>query len=894
MLASAVTESPRPRDGGAGAPDGPGVGDSLYRLAFESNMAPLLFTDRDGLITAANPAFGRLIGRSVDEVIGRRTVEFTFPEDRGVTESSHERLLAGELDEVRYTKRYVHASGRVIDVEVSKSAVRGDDGKVSHFIVAERDVSDVVQRDRFLTLLARVHRLAVVASDRSTLLDDFASALIDPGGFALVWVWSPETGDDVSAPAAIGDRPSVEPLDAVRSSAETRTFDELAATGDQSWRRFAARHGLRSAVAMPVHVGPVNGVVTVFDAQPGAFDDARTRGLEQAVRELELAIAHVDAVGETESALRAANAAYEALTATESALAQSERRFRLAFSENMAPMVFTDVEDRIIDANDAFFELVGRRREEVIGRDSQWITHPEDRELSARGRRRITSGEAEQIHYSKRFIHRTGREVVVDVLKSPVRDDDGQILYFIASELDVTDQRRLAEELLHRALHDPLTGLANRVLFEDRLGQAHERLVRQGGFGAVLLIDLDDFKGVNDTYGHRVGDQLLVGVARRFEMVTRTSDTLGRVGGDEFLYLAENLGSPDEVHAIVQRLLGVLVEPFTFDGLSLEQNATIGVVISTDGDVDATDAIKYADTALYEAKRMRRGHYAVYAPEMLTAAVNRFTLAQSLSRALRSDQLTMHYQPIVSLPNYQVVGFEALMRWESPEEGSVPPSVFIPIAEQSDLIMRLGDFALRHAVRTASTWGANGTYGDQCFVSINLSAVQFRDPGLVPLVRAVLAETGFPAARLLLEITESVAMADLEETRYVVARLGELGVGIALDDFGTGHSSLARLVELQPRMVKVDQTFVRALDDGADHDVLLEAIFTLGHDLGVTMLAEGVETERQLLRLRALGCQLVQGHLFGEPVSDDGVARVLATRPKERLARFEDRSEARR
>lgn len=857
-----------------------------YRVAFERTMAPMFFADACGVITVANDAFARLVGRARLDLVGRRTLEFTHPDDLEAAERAHARLVSGELDAVRYTTRFLHATGRVVEVDVAKSAVRAGDGSIRRFVVSVLDSTDRRRRERSTALLSQVRRLAIVATDATTLLTQFCQLLVDVGGYRLA-TYASASETRIVAPATVVDewpRPEEGPgAEAIATGSAV-----LYGTADHaspSWHRYAERLGLRAAGAVALRVRSEFHAVSVFDDRIDSLSASGLVDLEELVHELELGLTHVSAVAETADALDAARRAYDALAGAEAALADSERRFRLAFSENMAPMAFVGTDDVLIDVNGAFVDMVGRSRDELVGRDTTWITHPDDLGTTEDARIRLVRGEVEQIKYTKRFIHRTGRTVVAEVLKTPVRGDDGRILYFIASDRDITEERQLAKQLLHRALHDPLTGLANRALFEDRLGQARERLVRNGGYGAVLLIDLDDFKGVNDTYGHHVGDRLLVGVARRFELVSRSIDTLGRVGGDEFIYLAEGLSGPDEAAAIAERLLHVLLEPFSLDGLVIEQHATIGVAVYDDGAIDGAECIKRADAAMYEAKRHRRGHYTIFEPAMLASAVHRFTLAQSLSHALRANEVVMHYQPIVSLPTFQVVGFEALMRWNSSREGSIPPSVFIPIAEQSDLIYGLGDFAVRAAVRAAVTWGADGSYGHQCYVSVNLSAAQFRSPGLVPFVRDVLDEVGLRASRLVLEITESVAVADLAETIAVVDRLRAIGVGVALDDFGTGHSSLAHLAELGPQMVKIDRSFVHALES-PNHDVVLDAVFALGEDLGVTMLAEGVETADQLSRLRALGCQLVQGNLVGPPVPEDEVFTQLATRPKERLSRI--------
>jgi len=563
--------------------------------------------------------------------------------------------------------------------------------------------------------------------------------------------------------------------------------------------------------------------------------------------------------------------------ATERARADVELRFRVAFESNMAPMTFTDLNDRIIAVNDAFCQMVGFSKEELMGQDSTPFTYPEDVGITEATLARVLTGEIEQERYVKRYQRKDGRVIDVEVSRSPARDADGRILYFVFSERDVTEERALTAQLSHRALHDPLTGLANRALFEDRLNLAHARVARQGGIGAVLLIDLDDFKGVNDTHGHFGGDQLLIAMARRLEQVVRSSDTLCRFGGDEFLYLAEGLDSRREAEALAERLLEVIREPFLLGGSSIEQHASVGMVIWDDAGGDATEIIQNVDAALYEAKRLGRGQKVVFTPSMHQRAVSRFALVQELRPALAAGEISMHYQPIADLTTGTVVGFEALMRWRHPARGWVPPAVFIPLAEQSDLIIDLGTFAMREAIREASSW-ERAADGVEPYVTVNLSARQFLAPDLVSTVRDMLAEARLAPERLVLEITEGVALLDITETMSVLKRLGALGVGIALDDFGTGYSSLSNLSRLNPRIIKIDQFFVRPAEPDAHDDLLLEAIIALGQKLEMTMIAEGIETRPQFHRLRRMGCELGQGYLFSPAVPHNEAAALVGQR----------------
>ena len=562
------------------------------------------------------------------------------------------------------------------------------------------------------------------------------------------------------------------------------------------------------------------------------------------------------------------------------ALANSEQRFRLAFENNMAGMIFVDLENTILAVNNSFCQMVGRNREEIVGKGLTAFTHPEDRSITEEAHRRLTSGEVDQVSYTKRYLKKDGQVVDVEVSKSPARDDAGATIYFVISVRDVTHERALSAQLSHQALHDRLTGLANRVLFEDRLSQAHARAARQGGWDAVLLMDLDDFKGVNDTFGHLVGDQLLVALARRLEKVTRSSDTLCRFGGDEFLYLAEGLTSPAQAEEVAERLLGVLAEPFLLAGAHLEQRASIGVEVVDGTSKDWTELIQDADAALYEAKRQGKGRHVLFTPTMHQQAVSRFALVHELGHSLQSGEISMHYQPVVDLTTNEVVGFEALMRWQHPELGRVPPDVFIPLAEQSDLIFELGSFALREAVSEASSWERTGAQASLPYVSVNLSARQFHDPGLLSMIEEALTESGLAPKRLLLEVTESVALADVVGTTSVIEHLDRLGVTVALDDFGTGYSSLSYLALLRPRIIKIDRSFVSPSKASIYNDTLLEAIVSLGQKLDMTVLAEGIETQGQLERVRHLGCELGQGYLFSPAVPAGEVAAMLGRKSR--------------
>jgi diguanylate cyclase (GGDEF)-like protein/PAS domain S-box-containing protein len=867
----------------------------LYSSDFlDSIRTGVLLQDTNGAVLGSNAAASRLLGRTFD-------ASGTSDADawQGAVREDGTPFAPEQLP-VAFTLRTGHTVlDVVIGVDIPGRVRRwlsvdtylltladGTKGVVSAF-----DDIDVQWHERhFLQLLAEVNRVVMSASDESESLEHLCATLVESGPYVLAWIGIASDDEERSVDIAYsagateylydgmvswsGEKSSgLGPSGAAMRTGISQVANDLANfPGFEPWRERAAQFGIGSSVAIPFRIGDRSAGLFVYAREEFAFDDATVRGLEQITKEVGFGVAYVHSVKQTEAALEATITAINAQRETEHALSEAEQRFRIAFESNMAPMIFSDTEDRTIAVNDAFCEMVGFSREELMGQDTRIFTYPEDVGITEETLRRVTAGEGDQIRYVKRYLRKDGRVIVSEVARSTDRNAAGEILYFVFSERDVTEERALAAQLTHQALHDPLTGLANRALFNDRLAQAQARAVRNNGTGAVLLLDLDDFKGVNDTHGHLVGDQLLVGVARRFELVTRSTDTLCRFGGDEFLYLAEGLTSPNEAEEVASRLLDVLAEPFSIGGVHLEQHASIGVVIFAASNGQSGELVQNADVALYEAKRQHRGSFAIFTPSMHQQAVSRFTVIQELRSALVAREISMHYQPILNLTTYSVVGFEALMRWEHPERGWIGPSTFIPLAEQSDLILDLGAFALRESVLAAMSWGGEA---GQPFVAVNLSAHQFYNPNLIATIKEALAQSGLAPERLILEITESVALLDITETLESLRHLSDLGIAVALDDFGTGYSSLSYLVMLQPRIIKVDQSFVRPSYESDQHDALLEAIVSLGKNLNMTMLAEGIETPAQLERLRRTGCELGQGYYFSPAVPGDEVAALL-------------------
>ncbi|HEU4628990.1 MAG TPA: EAL domain-containing protein [Gemmatimonadaceae bacterium] len=448
----------------------------------------------------------------------------------------------------------------------------------------------------------------------------------------------------------------------------------------------------------------------------------------------------------------------------------------------------------------------------------------------------------------------------------------GAIIGRVWNFRDVTERRRLEEELLRRTRLDPLTGLANRAHFRERVEAALCRTQRTGEEVGVLFLDLDDFKRVNDSFGHAEGDALLVAVAERLRRATRGCDTIARLGGDEFAVLLEDVRGG--VTTVAERVAEAFARIIPLRGAEVLVTASIGVATSCPG-LPADALLRNADVAMYEAKARGKGHYALFTPAMHAAVLVRLQLESELRAASTQGQFVLHYQPIVRLDSGETVGAEALVRWEHPERGLVMPSGFVAFAEQAGIIVPLGRWVLREACRQAAEWQRPGA---PVGITVNVSARQLQEPTLLDDVHAALTDAGLPAACLSLEITESVLMEHTDATLATLHALKALGVRLALDDFGTGYSSLSCLDRFPIDTLKIDRAFVDAVGDDQADPVLARIVLSLGETLGLTTVAEGIEHARQVAGLRALGCELGQGYHFAHPLSAEEFAARLEGR----------------
>jgi diguanylate cyclase (GGDEF)-like protein len=446
---------------------------------------------------------------------------------------------------------------------------------------------------------------------------------------------------------------------------------------------------------------------------------------------------------------------------------------------------------------------------------------------------------------------------------------------------DITERKQTERQLRHQAFHDPLTGLPNRAFFMDTLGRVLRRALRTEETSAVLFLDLDRFKIINDSLGHETGDQLLVEASRRLKNCLRPGDLAARFGGDEFTVLLEHVDSITDATHVAERIAEVLSTPFDLGGHEMYTTTSVGIVLSNKGGDRAEDLLRDADVAMYRAKSKGRARYEIFDSEMSAQAFERLRIEIDLRHALKRDQLRLFYQPLVELSSGRIVGAEALVRWQHPERGLVFPGDFIELAEESGIIFALGGWVLRHACEQAREWSAKYfSQPEQKFhVSVNISPKQFHGINLAEEVGRILNESALEPARLNLEITESVMLSGGSLVLKVLSSLRKLGVRLSIDDFGTGFSSLAYLKQFPLDTLKIDRSFISGPDDAPDEQsqnmAIVQAVYGLGLALGMNVVAEGVETSEQLESLRSLGCDIGQGYFFARPLPPNEFEELL-------------------
>jgi diguanylate cyclase (GGDEF)-like protein/PAS domain S-box-containing protein len=560
----------------------------------------------------------------------------------------------------------------------------------------------------------------------------------------------------------------------------------------------------------------------------------------------------------------------------EKVINESEERFRSLVTYTSDIITILEVDGTVRYISPAVERVTGHKPEEQVGTNAFGSVHPDDRERALGVFAEVLTQPGLHPPLEFRVPHKDGswrylEHVVNNLLDDPV------VRGVVVTSGDITERKALEEQLRYQAFHDPLSGLPNRALFMDRLEHALARANRRGDKVAVLFMDLDNFKVINDSLGHEVGDQLLVAVAERLKACLRPEDTVVRLGGDEFTVLIEDVDGVSDAARVAERIADILQPPFALNQYEVFATISIGIALSSPPQEQPADLLRHADLAMYRAKHKGKARYEVFEPSMGTDALERLVLENELRRALERGEFKVYYQPIVTLESGKIAGMEALVRWEHPTRGLVLPEEFLSVAEDTGLIVRIGQGVLREACNQMRAWQERYPSAPPLTVSVNLSPRQFFRP---ELVAEILGETEIDPDSLQLEITEGALRSNgVHSANHTLRNLKDLGVQLAIDDFGIGYSSLSYLKRFPVDFLKIDRSFIAGLGqhtDGASKDAeIVSAMIELTHALGLEAIAEGVETAEQLTRLRQMKCNLAQGNYFSEPLPSEALAVIL-------------------
>ena len=558
-----------------------------------------------------------------------------------------------------------------------------------------------------------------------------------------------------------------------------------------------------------------------------------------------------------------------------SALRDSEERYALAVQGANDGLWDWNLKTNQIYFSPRWKAMLGYNEDEIEDSPEEWFSrvHSDDLQRVKVEVAAHLKGHATHFENEHRVLHKDGSYRWMLCRGLAVLDADSLAYRMAGSQTDVTDRKKVEEQLIHDSLHDALTGLPNRVLFLDRLDHALSLTKRHPDRKpAVLFLDIDRFKIINDSLGHMAGDQMLIATARRLDSCLRAEDTLARLGGDEFAILLDNTNDVSDTVRVAERIQRRLVSTALLSGHDRSVTASIGIVMITPDYAQSEDILRDADTAMYRAKASGKARYQIFDATMHASVQAQLQLEADLQRAIGRQELLAYFQPIVSASG-EMIGAEALVRWQHPQRGLVPPNEFIPIAEEMGLIIAMDQWMIRTACTHAKTWHEAGH--THWSVAVNISARQFQDQSLPKTVQNILQETGLPAHALKIEITESVAMQDLDVSIRVLNELNAMGIQISIDDFGTGYSSMGYLKRFPLHVLKIDRSFIQDITQDSDSEVITKAMIVMAHSLKLAVIAEGVETEEQCALLRSLGCDAMQGYFFSRPMPAEAFVKLL-------------------
>jgi diguanylate cyclase (GGDEF)-like protein/PAS domain S-box-containing protein len=794
--------------------------------------------DGDGRVRRWSAAAERMFGYCEGEILGR-FVPIVAPEQRDEFLSMVATAMAPQAFHNRQTVCR-SKNGEFIPVSISMAPLPALVGGIVGVQVVAADISAQLgvrrEQAKLLTLLHASPDLVAVIDHEGNF--DY----LNPAGRTLLGLGTDAGRNTPHYAHGWFDFLDQHSREAVQERLLTPVSEVGQALDEVSIQTFAGRHSLSQLIVpLPVGDGKYIGIIG-RDIAPQKKAQERLRLFEQVIESTDVAVMITDA---------------------------------------------QNADHPIVYVNSAFERVTGYPAADAIGRNGRFLVVGDVDQIEI-----DTLREALRQRGSTRVLlrsyRRNGEMFWNDCAVTPVLSDDGEVTHYVSTLADVTDKVRSERELAHIATHDPLTGLANRNLFSDRIEQAIAHAERQRTYVAVMLIDLDRFKEINDSLGHAVGDILLQEVAHRLTATVREGDTVARLGGDEFVCVLDGMKNLDDASVAAAKICAALTQPVSLAGREFGCTPSIGVSIYPTHSSDADELLRFADLAMYEVKASGRNGFRIYDPSFEpTASLAQAEMHAALQRALERGELELHYQPKIELDSGEIDGVEALIRWRSPEHGLVPPSQFIPFAEESGLIVDIGGWVLREACRQARAWQDAGL--PPIRVAINLSARQLRQDDLFENIANALADAKLDASRLEIELTESMVMQNLELASHQLQRLKALGVTLAMDDFGTGYSSLGYLRRFPFDTLKIDRSFVQDITTEPDDALIAVAIIAMARSLGLKVIAEGVETEAQMRYLQNHGCDQMQGYYYARPLPADEASEFLRQPPRLR-ARNEETS----
>jgi diguanylate cyclase (GGDEF)-like protein/PAS domain S-box-containing protein len=863
----------------------------FQRTILDNAAYGIISATPDGVVTSFNRAAELLLGYTAEEVVGKFTPARWHDAEELARRARH---LSEELGETVppgfevFTARprrnlpeerewtYVCRDGRRIPVNLSVTALRDEDGQITGFVGLAYDLTERKQAElalhrlnRELRAISDCNQILVRAENEQSLLDDICRIVCDKAGYRMAWVgYIDATGQETMRVAASAGE-ELGYLDvalAIRDvTGKTDSPTEIAArTGNVTgftdvasdptaapWRAAALQRGYRSSISLPLKdKSRVFGVLTIYASEPDAFTSEERRLLGELADDLAFGIV----------TLR---------TRAEHSRAEEQIQIAATAFEAQEGIIITDAEQVILRVNRAFTDITGYKSDEVIGATPRLLSsgHHDAAFYRAMWNRIHADGSWQGEIWNRR---KDGDLYPEWLNITAVKNAQGDVTHYVGTMIDITERKEAERKIEHLAFYDLLTGLPNRRLFVDRLQQAMAGSARSRRMGALLFIDLDNFKIVNDTCGHDVGDRLLIEVARRLDTCVRDGDTISRLGGDEFVAMLEDLSEhPSEAAAqariVAAKVLESLNLPYAIAGRVHHSTPSIGATLFVGNQDSVDELLKQADIAMYQAKSAGRNTLRFFDPEMQAAVAARASLEADLRQGIEGREFVLHYQPQVDALR-RIIGAETLLRWQHPGRGMISPAQFIPLAEETGLILPIGQWVLEEACACLAGWSQDDAKRDLT-LAVNVSARQFRQPDFVARVRQALDSARAPAGQLKLELTESLVLDNVEDTIEKMRALKTLGVGFSMDDFGTGYSSLSYLTRLPLDQLKIDQSFVRKLPDSATDAVVVQSIITLAESLGIAVIAEGVETETQRQFLQQHGCPVYQGYLFSKPVA---------------------------